>query len=185
MQAYCTLTKRELGGYFLSFTGYVILAAAMFLLGMSFVVLLRNVGSAPTPMPLTEMFYITQIFWLILLLGPPVITMRSFALERFSGTFETLMTAPVRDLQVVLAKFSGALIFYLILWLPLLGCILVLRYFTRDSHGLDMGALGATFLGVALLGSMFVAVGCCASALTHSGRRRPVTISFPLSYVPL
>ena len=168
MQAYCTLTRRELGTFFLSFTGYVILGSAMFLLGLSFVVLLRNIGSAPTPMPITEMFYITQIFWLILLLGPPVITMKSFALERFSGTFETLMTAPVRDLQVVLAKFSGAMIFYLILWLPLLGCILVLRYFTSESQSLDLGALGATFLGVGLLGSMFVAVGCCASALTRN-----------------
>ena len=52
-------------------------------------------------MPVTELFYITPFFWLILLLTTPVITMRLFALEKFSGTFETLMTTPVSDFQVV------------------------------------------------------------------------------------
>ena len=66
----------------------------------------------PTPMPVTELFYITPFFWLILLLSAPVITMRLFALEKYSGTFETLMTAPVSDLQVVLAKFTAAMVFY-------------------------------------------------------------------------
>src|SRR6185503_14896897 len=88
MQAYLTLTRRELGSYFLSMTGYVILAAAMFLLGLSFVVLLINLQQEPTPMPITELFYITPFFWILLLLATPVITMRLFALEKFSGTFE-------------------------------------------------------------------------------------------------
>ncbi len=168
MQVYCTLTRRELGSYFLSLTGYIILAAATFVLGWSFVVLMEKLGSAPTPMPLTEMFYVTDFFWLLLMLGPPVITMRLFALERFSGTFETLMTGPVSDLQVVLAKFSAGLIFYLIMWLPLAGCILVVRYFANDSSSLDLGALGTTFLGIALLGGMLIAAGACASALTRN-----------------
>ena len=60
-------------------------------------------------MPVTELFYITPFFWLILLLTTPVITMRLFALEKFTGTFETLMTTPVSDFQVVAAKFTAAL----------------------------------------------------------------------------
>ena len=59
MGAYLTLTRRELAAYFLSITGYVIIAAALFLLGFSFVVLLVNLQQEPTPMPLTELFYIT------------------------------------------------------------------------------------------------------------------------------
>jgi len=168
MQAYCTLTRRELGGYFLSITGYIIIAAATFILGWSFVVLMEKLGTAPTPMPLTEMFYVTDFFWLILVLGPPVITMRLFALEKFSGTFETLMTSPVTDLQVVLAKFTAGLVFFLVMWLPLIGCIFAVRYFGNDPNSLDVGALATTFLGIALLGGMLVAVGCCASALTRN-----------------
>src|SRR5262250_1547103 len=121
MQPYLTLTRRELGAYFLSLTGYIIIAAVTFLLGLSFVVLLVKLEQEPTPIPVTELFYVTQFFWLILLLAAPVITMRLFAQEKFSGTFETLMTAPVTDLQVVLAKFSAGLVFYTLMWLPLLG----------------------------------------------------------------
>src|SRR5438045_1097828 len=155
MGAYITLTRRELAGYFLSLTGYVIMAAALFLLGFSFVVLLVNLQQESTPMPLTELFYVTPFFWFILLLSTPVITMRLFALEKFSGTFETLMTAPVTDLQVVLSKFGAALVFYMIMWLPLLGCILLVRYFTSDPGALDIGVVLSTFLGIFLLGGVF------------------------------
>jgi len=168
MQAYFTLIRRELGSYFLSMTGYVILAASMFLLGLSFVVMLLNLQQEPTPMPITEIFYLTPFFWIILLLATPVITMRLFALEKFSGTFETLMTAPVSDLQVVLAKFTAAMVFYLILWLPLFACLAVVWNFTSDRSGFDAGVLGSTFLGIALLGCMFISLGCCASAVTRS-----------------
>src|SRR5262245_65314177 len=151
---YWTLTRRELGGYFLSITGYVIIAAAAFLMGLSFVILVLKLQGIPMTVPVTELFYMTQFFWLILLLATPVITMRLFALERFSGTFETLMTAPVSDLQVVLAKFTAAMVFYLILWLPLFACLAVIWNFTSDRSGFDVGVLGSTFLGIALLGCM-------------------------------
>jgi ABC-2 type transport system permease protein len=168
MQAYLTLTRRELAGYFLSMTGYVILAAAMFLMGFSFVVLLVNLQQEPTLMPVTELFYITPFFWLILLLATPVITMRLFAAEKFSGTFETLMTTPVSDLQVVLAKFSAAMLFYLIMWLPLMACLSIVQYYSSQAAPFDAGMLGSTFLGILLLGGLFISLGCCASAVTHS-----------------
>ena len=168
MQAFLTLFRRELANYFLSMTGYIIIAAVMFLTGYSFVVLLVKLQQVPTPMPLTEMFYVTPFFWIILLLATPAITMRLFALEKFSGTFETLMTAPVSDLQVVLAKFGAALVFFMVMWLPLLGCIFVVRSFTSNPAAFDTGVILSTFLGILLLGGMFVSAGCFASALTKS-----------------
>jgi ABC-2 type transport system permease protein len=168
MQAYWTLTRRELAAYFVSMTGYVIIAAAVFLMGLSFVVLLLKLQSSPTPMPVTELFYLTPFFWVILLLASPVITMRLFAQEKFSGTFETLMTTPVSDLEVVLAKFTAALLFFLAMWLPLLACIWILHRYASDPTALDAGALGGTFFGIALLGGLFMALGCFASALTRS-----------------
>jgi ABC-2 type transport system permease protein len=168
MQAYLTLTRRELASYFMSMTGYIIIAAVTFLTGYSFVVLLVKLQQVPTTMPVTELFYITQFFWLILLLATPAITMRVFAFEKLSGTFETLMTAPVTDLQVIVAKFSGAMLFYCVMWLPLLGCILIVRQFTSDPAAVDVGAIGSTFLGIVLLGCLFISAGCCASAMTRS-----------------
>ena len=140
----------------------------MFLMGLSFVVLLVKLREDATPMPVTEMFYITPFFWLILLLAAPVITMRLFALEKFSGTFETLMTTPVSDLQVVAAKFTAAMVFYLVMWLPLLACLFVVRHYTNAPGALDAGAVGCTFLGIFLLGGLFLSLGCFASALTRS-----------------
>ena len=168
MQAYLTLTRRELASYFVSWTGYVIVAVAAFLMGQSFVVMLLKLRGESNPMPVTELFYSTPFFWLILLLAAPVITMRLFAHEKSSGTFETLMTTAVSDGQVVMAKFTAAMLFYLVLWLPLLACIFILRYYTNDPTALDVGAIGSTFLGIFLLGGLFMSLGCFASAITRS-----------------
>jgi ABC-2 type transport system permease protein len=168
MHAYWTLIRRDLSAYFFSLTGYVIIAAAVFLTGASFALILVKLQDTPTPMPVTELFFATPFFWLILLLTAPVITMRLFAHEKFSGTFETLMTAPVGDLQVVLAKFSAAWIFYMLMWLPLMANIILLRRYTSDPSALEAAAVGGTWLGIGLLGGAFMAMGCFASALSRS-----------------
>lgn len=168
MQAFLTLTRRELAVYFMSITGYVIIAAASFLVGFSFVVLIADQGNKPTPMPITETFYLTAFFWIILLLSTPVITMRLFAQEKATGTFETLMTTPVTEFQVVLAKFTAAQFFYLLMWLPLPLCLWVVQRFSGGPTGLDWGTLGTTYLGILLLGGVFISLGCLASALTRT-----------------
>lgn len=167
MKIFLTLLRRELASYFFSLTGYVIVASAAFLNGLGFVVLMFSLGSDATPMPVTEAYYQTPFFWLIVLLAAPVITMRSFALEKYSGTFETLMTTPVSDMQVVSAKFSAAMCFYLVMWLPLLACLFIVRHFTNQS-GLDAGTVGGMFLGIFLVGGLFLSLGCFTSALTRS-----------------
>jgi len=168
MKIFWTLLRRELTAVFLSLTGYVIIAAVTLLTGLSFVVLVQNLGTDPSPMPVTEMFYRTYFFWLIVLLATPVITMRLFALEKASGTFETLMTTQVGDAQVVAAKFLGALIFYLVAWLPLLACLFIIRHFTQQNSALDAGTVGGMFLGILLTGGLFLSLGCFASSLTRS-----------------
>jgi ABC-2 type transport system permease protein len=167
MQVYWTLTRRELGTFFYSWIGYIVIAGAVFLMGFSFYTLLDKLQGESIPMPITEIF-LNLCFWLILLFSAPLITMRLFALEKYSGTFETLMTAPVGDVAVVLAKFTGAIVFFMIMWLPLLACLGILRYFTRGSNLVEPGTLCSTFLGIFLLGSLYMAIGCFASALTRN-----------------
>jgi ABC-2 type transport system permease protein len=168
MRAYLTLTRRELAGFFYSWIAYIVIAGSVFLMGLSFVLLVAEFNSVPTLMPVTEIFLRSYFFWLILLFSAPVITMRLFALEKSSGTFETLMTAPVSDLAVVLAKFSAALVLYCLAWLPLLAFILILRYVAHDASLLDAGVLGATFLGLFLVGTLYMSMGCFASSLTSN-----------------
>lgn len=168
MRAYLVLVRRELGWYACALSSYVTVAAVLFLLGLGFVSLLEAFNGETLNAPLTEVFYDTMYFWLVLLLAPPVITMRLFAQERATGTFETLMTAPVGDAAVVLAKFTAALVFYLVTWLPLLVCLVVVRRYIPDHHPLDWRPVASTYLGIALLGGVYVALGCLASALTRS-----------------
>ena len=168
MRAFVTLVRRELGGFFVSLTGYVIIASVLLLVGFSLTDMLVKLSGEPTDTPITELFYGTVYFWLILLITAPVITMRTFALEKYSGTFETLMTTPVSDVQVVLAKFFGALIFYAITWSVFLACILVVRYYTNEPNVIEPRALGSTALGMLLIGCLYMALGCFGSSLTRS-----------------
>ena len=142
MRIFSTLLRRELAAFFLSITGYVIIAAVTLLIGASFSMLIRNLGNDPFTMPVTELFFNSLLFWIVLILVTPVITMRLFALEKASGTYETLMTTPVGDLEVVMAKFTAAAIFYMVTWLPTLGCLFIVGHFTNQTSALDMGTLG-------------------------------------------
>lgn len=168
MRIFWVLLRRELASYFLSLTGYVIIAAITFLTGESFVQLIDAVGSEPLPMPVTQLFFQSFYFWMILLFSAPVITMRLFALEKASGTFETLMTTPVGDVSVVMAKFTAAFIFYAVMWLPALVCLLMVSHYTSQSGALDLGTLGGMYLGIFLTGGFFLSFGCLASSLTRS-----------------
>jgi ABC-2 type transport system permease protein len=179
MRIFWALLRRELSSFFLSLTGYVIIAAVTLLVGLSFVVLITSIGTDPFTEPVTEMFYSTFYFWLILLLATPVITMRLFALEKASGTFETLMTTPVGDAQVVGAKFTAAILFYMVMWLPLLGCLFLVQHFTNQPGALDAGTVGGMYLGIFLIGCVFLSMGCLASSLSHS-QMTAAMISFVL-----
>ena len=168
MSVFRALIRRELSAFFQGPTGFIIIAAVMFLIGLGFLVLLSGLNGEATPMPITQVFYGTYFFWVILLLIAPVITMRSFAMERASGTYESLMTAPVGDWQVVLSKFAGALIFYMILWVPLLICSVVVRFYVGESAVLGLGTMFTSALGILMVGCLYMSIGCFASALTRN-----------------
>ena len=168
MNVFRALVRRELSAFFQGPNGFIIIAAVMFLIGLGFIVVLSGLNGEATPMPVTQVFYGTYFFWVILLLIAPMITMRSFAMERASGTYETLMTAPIGDWQVVLSKFTGALIFYMILWLPLLACSIVVRLYVGESAVLGLGTMLTSALGILMVGSLYMSIGCFASALTRN-----------------
>ncbi len=117
-----SLIRREFAAYFLSPIGYVVLVVFLAVTGHLFAVtldLLTTTGPKGTDSPMQTMFA-DERFWLVFLFIPPLLTMRLFAEERSSGTLEMLMTAPLRDWQVVLAKYLACLAFYVVIWLPTL-----------------------------------------------------------------
>jgi len=166
MRVFLTLLRRELGTYFVSLTGYVTIAAVALLCGWSLWVLISSMGPTPFQLPVTEMFFQSPLFWFILLIANAVITMRLYAHEKYSGTYETLMTTPVGDLQVVAAKFFAAWLFFMITWLPFLACCYFIQHYARQAGALEPGVLVGTYLGIGLFGAFFVSFGGFASAMT-------------------
>jgi ABC-type transport system involved in multi-copper enzyme maturation permease subunit len=117
-----SLIRREFTAYFLSPVGYVVLFAFLLVTGFLFYQtfgLLTADGPVGTRSPMQSMFAPVP-FWIMFLFIPPLLTMRLFAEERGSGTLEVLLTAPLRDWQVVLCKYVACLAFYVVLWLPTL-----------------------------------------------------------------
>src|SRR5947199_5040139 len=120
MLATLSLVRREFGAYFLSPIAYVVLAIFLAVTGHLFYLTLTQL-TAPGPRGVEDPFQFMfgdDRFWLVFLFIPPLLTMRSFAEERSTGTLETLMTAPLTDWQVVTSKFIACFAFYLLLWLP-------------------------------------------------------------------
>ena len=78
------------------------------------------------------------------------------------------MTAPVRDWQVVLAKFFGALVFYLVLWVPTILYFVIFQYITGQTAAGSTGAYWGSYLMLLLLGMFYISIGCFASVLTRN-----------------
>ena len=168
MMVFLALVRRELGGVFKSWVGYVVMAVVIWQVGWSLLDLISRLSGTSVVVPLPQLFYQSLYFWMTLLTTAPLITMRSFASERASGTYEALMTTPVGDVQVVLAKFAGALAFYLLTWMPLVAVLAVLRQVAHEPAFLDPYTTSGAFLGIFLIGSLYLSMGCLASALTRS-----------------
>lgn len=123
MQATLSLIRREFTAYFLAPVGYV--ALVLFLIGMGWFFWRFDLEPMHATGPRGVEFPMQGLvgnvgFWLIFWVIPPLLTMRLFAEERAAGTLEMLLTAPVRDTQVVLCKFLACLAFYVLLWAPTL-----------------------------------------------------------------
>lgn len=168
MRAYLTLTRRELASFFLSMTGYVIIAGLAFVVGLVFYSTLTAQGTHSVSIPITQVFFNSLVLWIVIILTPCVITMRLFALEKATGTYETLTTTPVSDLQIVAAKFTAALAFFVVMWLPSLGYLFIIQHYANQPGAMDTGTMCSMYLGVFLVGCFVLSVGCFASALTKS-----------------
>jgi ABC-2 type transport system permease protein len=166
MRKSLALVQRELVAYFSSPLAYVVLTAFLFFNGYVFWLITAYLNDPRTQAmaPLKLMFGGTIFFWLFLLFVVPVITMRLLAEERRTGTLEVLLTAPVSEAQVVVAKFVAAFIFYLFLWLPTWVYVFILGSYSN----IDYGPVWAGYLGIALLGVLFSAVGLLTSALSRN-----------------
>src|SRR5256885_9756366 len=168
MRKFYTLLSREVRSYFYSPIAYVVLLFFLFVAGADFYFQLSFMNGKPVSYSVQEAFFNSVFFWFAFVLIFPLITMRLFAEEFKLGTIEPLMTAPVRDWQVVLAKFFGALVFYIVLWLPTLLYFAFFQKITHQAAGASSGAYWGSYLMLLLLGMFYLSVGCLASVVTKN-----------------
>jgi len=172
MLATLTLIRREFSAYFFSPIGYAVLFLFLAIMGYLFALSVGEL-TAEDPYGIStsmEILVNNIAFWLVFAIIPPLLTMRLFAEERATGTIEMLLTAPLHDWQVVISKFLACYAFFLVLWLPTLLYLPVLLDWQPWSRqvGIDPGPVWTTYLGVALVGAMFLSLGMFVSSLVRS-----------------
>jgi ABC-2 type transport system permease protein len=167
MRVFWALWKREVASAFQTPMAWIVLFFLLLVTGFIFYSGVTVLNHGPTEVTVVESFFNTIFFWFAFLLLFPLLTMRLFAEEYRSGTVEPLMTAPVRDVQVVLAKFFGVLFLYTVLWLPTGLYFLIFWWQTRLQAAGAVGAYFGAYFLLLLMGSFYLALGCLCSSLTR------------------
>src|SRR5256714_14193444 len=152
MRKFWTLLTREVRSYFYSPIAYIVMIFFLIISGIDFYFQAAFMNQRQVQYTIQEAFSNSVFFWFAFVLIFPLITMRLFAEEFKLGTFEPLTTAPVRDWHVVLSKFFGALMFYIILWLPTLIYFWVFQSITHQPAAASRGAYFGAYLMLLLLG---------------------------------
>jgi ABC-2 type transport system permease protein len=168
MRKFFTLLSREIRSYFYSPIAYIVLVFFLLVSGFDFYFQVSFMNQRAVAYSVQEAFFNSVFFWFAFVLIFPLITMRLFAEEFKLGTIEPLMTAPVRDWQVVLAKYFGALIFYIILWMPTVLYFVIFQRLTNQPAASSNGAYLGGYLMLLLLGMFYLSIGCFASVLTKN-----------------
>ena len=152
-----TMARRELGAYFLSPIAYAVLGVFLFASGLAFGLGTFKPGGEVSLRVLFE-------FWMVLILVfvLPMLTMRLVSEELRTGTIETLMTAPISEIQVVLGKFLGEFAFYMVL----LATLLLYPVLLAMYGSLDVTLLLCNYTGLVLLGALYIAASLFFSSCT-------------------
>jgi ABC-2 type transport system permease protein len=151
------LTQRELSASFLSPIAYIVGAVFLFASGHFFLADALVPGREATLRPMFDGMARILVFAI------PLLTMRVLSEEYATGTIEALMTAPVTDVEVIVSKFLGVLLFYGALLVTTVLHVLLLTFY----GGSDAPVVLLAYVGMLLLGALFIAVGVFASALTR------------------
>ncbi|MCO5258956.1 MAG: ABC transporter permease subunit [Crocinitomicaceae bacterium] len=114
---------------------------------------------------LIPFFNLAPILFFILI---PALTMRSIAEERRTGTIELLFTRPISDLKIILAKYFAGVTLLVIALIPTIVYYFSMYNLSLEPEKFDHGATITSYIGLILLGAVFVAIGIFSSSLTNS-----------------
>ena len=166
-----TLLKRELSAYFLRPMAYLLLLAFQLIAWLNFYQLVDELsvprrGLSVRVEPLNLYITASMPFWIAILVAIPALTMRLVSEERRSGTIEALLTLPISEAEIVVAKWLAGVAMYFALLAPFFMYLPFLYY--QGKYHFDVGPLVSLLTGLTTVGMMFVAIGLFFSALTKN-----------------
>jgi ABC-2 type transport system permease protein len=164
MNGMLVLLRKEVGAFFNSLMGYMVLVVFLVASGLFFWVFPDNLletGAAN----LDSLFSIAPFLLLFLV---PAITMRAFSEEFKTGTIEYLATKPLRDMQIILGKYLAAVVLVVLSLLPTLVYYASVYYLAEPVGNLDKGTTWGAYLGLLGVGAVFAAIGIWCSTLSDN-----------------
>ena len=153
---------KEIGSFFSSLVAYITIAAFLIVTGLFLWVFPESSIFDYGYAGLDSFFNIAPYIFMFLI---PAITMRSFAEERKDGTFELLATRPVTDYDIVVGKFLASVAIIMLTLIPTFIYYITVFQLGVTKGNVDTGAVIGSYIGLFLLGSVFVSLGLFASSL--------------------
>jgi len=160
------LLRKEISLFLSSLIGYIVITVFLLVNGLFLWVFasdfnILDFGYAS----LDGLFMIAPFVFLFLI---PAITMRSFADENKSGTIEMLITKPLTDLQIVLAKYFAGVLLVVVAVIPTFFYVYSVYQLGLPKGNIDIGGTWGSYIGLLFLGASFVSIGLFASSLTNN-----------------
>ncbi len=160
------LLLKELRSFLSSLIGYVVMAVFLLITGLFLWVFPGDTNVLDMGFSsLDGLFFVTPWVFIFLI---PAITMRSFSEERRTGTIELLLTKPLSEWQIVMAKFWAGLILVFIALIPTLVYYITIYRLGSPAGNLDSGGIWGSYLGLIFLASAYVSIGLFCSSLTDN-----------------
>jgi len=161
-----SIFRKELRSFFSNATGYIVIGIFLLLTGLFLWVIpgqynIIDAGYANVD----GLFYLAP--WLFLFLCPAV-SMRLFAEEKQTGTWELLVTKPLSGLQLVLGKYFAGWVLVALALLPTLIYYFSVSYLAEPAGNIDSGAFWGSFIGLFFLAGVYVAIGTFSSSLSNN-----------------
>ena len=161
-----TLLSKEISSFLNSLIGYIVVIVFLLFTGLFMWIIPfgTNIldGGFATLGPLFDLAPMVFLFLI------PAITMRSFADEKRGGTIELLLTRPLTDLQIILAKYFAGLVLVIFSLLPTLIYYYSVHRLGNPLGNIDTGGMWGSYIGLLFLGGAYVAIGIFASAITDN-----------------
>lgn len=164
-----TLYLKEIRSFLSSLTGYIAIGVFITLIGLFLWVIPTESGGANILdngfANIDPLFFIAPWVYLFLI---PAITMRSFSEEKKTGTIELLLTRPITDLQLVMAKYLAGFTLVVFSLLPTLVYFYTVYLLGAPKGNIDTGGMWGSYIGLFFLGAGFVSIGVFASAISEN-----------------